>query len=263
MTVPQPQLFVDVNERVTLGPKVSSPANIDLRIDYFATHADNIHKALSKNGVAALTTHFLQRYQGLSKSVTENKPLRIEETPDEGRVSIFGSYAIENPWKKSGTGKAANQRVSFSIADRDLVNDLAPLKPNEQRTNDIFLGPPRILRRRLEFNMPRPWDASHSLDVDEKKGLRYKKSIVPIHSMQIVQEQELTISALTLPATSAGDYERIVQKIVDLPVLSVSSAVKGDKLVHNGGSRNSNARIAIYIIWMILVLLSMLAGSFH
>jgi hypothetical protein len=93
--------------------------------------------------------------------------------------------------------------VMFEIADVNVVNELAPLK-GKQRKNDIFLGRPRKVTRRVRL-----WTGADWVSREEAPPLGYF-SRFEILGRTTLNTRELVVSAWSAPPNQEDDYVRVV-----------------------------------------------------
>jgi transglutaminase-like putative cysteine protease len=249
------RLMADTFETVDFGPKVSSDAVLRTREIVCAAHADAVRNQIANEGGTNVLKNLRKRFENEWPGLDDAAPAAIEDDNRANRITITGSYTLHGPWKKAG-----ENRVAFGIADNTMSRNLGPLPNKEKRKNDIYLGAPRILRRRVEMNMPRDWSGNPSDFVLEIPGARYTKHIWIDLSRKVVQTQELVISAHTTPASSAADYSRIVQELRDRMVLTVSSPISADKFISSQAKKKGSSWPLVWgVIWLLVMLLSALS----
>lgn len=246
-------LFVDVKEKIVFGPRVSSPATLQVRADYYALRADWIHEVFANQGHSNFSNMFKKRYQQDWASLEEEVPLRVEEAPQDDRVSVFVTYTIASPWKK-----AADKRVSCGIRDHDVANELAQMIPQPDRKEEIFLGIPHIMRRRIECEMPMAWPATPRINTPQIPGAKCK-NILSVFGTVVEQSVELTIEAPTSPPGSAEGYRELVRVLHELSGLTFTGVASGDKF--KAAARQRTWWSYWWIAWLIFMFLSFLARA--
>jgi hypothetical protein len=247
MTPPLPRLMIDKTEKLKFGRKVSSPATLDMNLVYESVYADWMRGTIANNGLAAVSKHFEKRYQENWISVAEAKPLNVKDDLENNRLTLTASYTIAKPWTEAG------KMVTCGVSAPELAGDLASLQQTAGRKCDVYLGVPRILRRRLEMEMPKKWKVNGNDGSFQTVGVKFLNSLFAPNNKQIIQEQELTISLPTCSADSAKAYADLVKELKEHSGLIVRSLYSGDKFVEK-----TNWRLRFYIAWLIIALLGFL-----
>jgi hypothetical protein len=243
-------LVLDVREKFTFGKGISQPARLEMRSDYYGLHADWLSEQIANQGLKAVAEHFCKRYRNEWSGIAEAEPMRVEENSADNRVTIIGTYTIEKPWRRTETAM-----VTCGITDHDLAGDIGYLAKPDKRANEIYLGRPRILRRRVEAIHPVKWGVANIHDVHEVPGLRYSKEILSTGAKSLVQQQELKITAPVAAAGDAAGYCDVMQAVNGLNVLSLRTEAAGERYKAEGPSMRS----IWYVVWFGLLLLSMIA----
>lgn len=245
----QPTLSLASRERLIFGKKVSQSARFELRLDYYGLYADWLGDQIANQGLSAVAERLDKRYLNDWPSSSVATPLQIEEDAAAYRLSLVGAYDIALPWKSLDKGI-----MQSHITDHEIVGELHALPVATARTNPIFLGRPRILKRRVEAVHPVRWGPANLLYNKSISGLRYRKQIRVEKPNIIVQEQKLIVDARTIDANEEPAYRDIVTAL-NRNIMNLSSESSGNSIV----SERGDWRGVWWIVWMALILLSMIA----
>lgn len=242
---PAPVLLVDASERMVFGPRVDSPASLIVQAQYFAISADGLRDQIANQGHKQYADNFRKTFEAEWPSLTEKEPISIEDADDENRIVVTANFEIRNAWKESTKGK-----VAARVVDHFMGGSLVSLAPNS-RSADIFLGTPRILRRRLEAIMPMDWGRTSGQKLFEAPGLSFRKDIYLLGRRCVIQEQELRIGQRTLPPQLATRYSEIAKALQDR-VLLLTAAARGTRFKK---SQRPLIRVILAAIWFAIILL--------
>lgn len=199
----EPLHFLNVEEEVRFGRRRDEPAQFSRQTEYYSGSADGMRSRFANEGTGEYAKQALLQLQALWPAVKERAPIAIQDDLEGNCLTTILNYEIPNCWK------AEQKRfVMFEIADMNVVNELAPLK-GKQRKNDIFLGRPRKVTRRVRLHMPRRWSGAGWITREDAAQLSYFNRF-EILGRTTTNTKELLVSGWSAPPDQEDGYIRVV-----------------------------------------------------
>lgn len=145
-----PVVFVmDAQEDWTLAKQVGEPAALSIITDYRGWKADDMRRWRDNGGLAQVARQMRESLENSYGALSETRPLEWIDDPDENRLQLVETYAVERPFTPADNGLA----VRFETRD-DVVNPNLRTVESPRRTEPIALGNPGRWRVRYTIRFP-------------------------------------------------------------------------------------------------------------
>ncbi len=201
-----PVQLVHCEDRITLGPKPDSPAQLVRRMDFGYWAADNVRHLVANSGASKVAAQLLQELVANWPQAAESAPASFEEVSSTNQLAMRCAYEIRDPWSAAGD----RGRRNLPLVDTVTNKELARLKVARRRS-PILLGRPRRVSWRATVEMPRRWSGKGWRQLLDEPGLRFTSNL-QIAGRTVVADRELTVGAWSIPADQADAYLRVVAK---------------------------------------------------
>lgn len=202
----EPVQIAHCEDRITLGPKLDSPARLTRRTDFNYWSADNIRHAIANHGSSKIAAQLLDELRATYPRAVEILPPAFEQNPGANQLVMRCEYEIAQPWSAPDNRKLR----ALPLLDTLTNKELARLQVS-RRHSAILLGRPRRVTWRATVQMPRRWWGTGWRQVLDEAGLRFT-SHLEIKNRAVVVEHELVVSAWSTAAEQADGYTRVVNK---------------------------------------------------
>jgi hypothetical protein len=237
---------LDLEDRIAVGPKPTSPAKLSRRIDHFSWMADKARASIANEGATDYGKAMLKDVQLDWPDASEVAPVEIRDDRKTNCLTTIFSYEIADCWKQ------ADKYLAFEITDMMMPAELQPVSGAQRRT-DIYLGRPRKVTRRVLMEMPRKWFGDGWLQEQEMPGATYSNRLT-IESRTVRNDKEFVVSAWSAPASAASAYSDLTASLrANLLKIWARERYKKIRPPSGGGVG------IIRIIWMIIVGMMILA----
>lgn len=242
-----PEQMVDVHEQISFGPNPSSPARFEWRTAYASWRADDLRERIANEGVVTISRNFLRQLQETWPGATQVEPMVVEDDLEQNVLTTIETYEVASPWRR-----VERNRVEFAAKDFYVAADLVDLPPGP-RASDIHLGRPRRSTRRIEIELPGAWRTEGWTQQAEAPGIRYSSKYTRLGRRKVLLEQDLEISADTLPAATADQYRAVIAVLRRSADIVLSRHVRGDSFVARDFGRWEIARTALLVAAVVVV----------
>jgi hypothetical protein len=256
MGIPEPRVIRDVHEVLAFGEAIASSGTLTVRMKFGGFAAENIREMLANRGQPAVAEQLRNRYVNEWPRIADSESMVVENNDDDGSVTLVGRYTIAKPWTEGEGG-----RVSTRIADHVVAGELGSLAKTDDRENDVWLGPPRIVRRRVDVTMPKEWNVDNTSKSVEIEGAAYSEKVVNIAPKKFAIEQNLVIRAPAAPKTEASDYAALTRAMNDRPVFILASPAWAGTF--GPRPKREETRAQRYIKWIGFVVFIIAWALFH
>jgi transglutaminase-like putative cysteine protease len=262
MKPPPAKVLFETIEKFELGPNFDSPATMTVQHDYSFGNADTKREQLANQGLGNYAKSVLKHLDATWPGVIELEAPRVEDNEEENRVRVVAKYKVPSPWKSQSNNMAS---CAFP-ADGSFSNSLVALKSTE-RKHDIYLGTPRILRRRVEIGLPRSrknWNITSSSVEKDAPGLAYKNWYGLAGTNLIAQDQQLSVTTLTAGPDAAKEYSDLVDYLRQRSGLVLRSRISGLQFVDDKKkTRGISPRMIFFAVWALFMLLMLVNTATH
>ncbi len=201
-----PVRLVHCEDRITLGPKPDSPAQLLRRMDFGYWAADNVRHLIANGGASKVAMQLLQDLLANWARAVETAPATFEEDSRANRLIMRCAYEIREPW----TATDGHGRRTLCVIDTVTNKELVPLKV-ARRHSPILLGRPRRVSWHATVEMPRRWRGKGWRQVLDESDLRFTSNL-EIAGRTVVVDRELLIGAWSIAADQADAYLRVVAR---------------------------------------------------
>lgn len=199
--------LVDIDETWRFGPGPADPCELRVTTTYGAWRADGLRADLRNNGFDAVARAWFKYYATHWPDAESVASPIIEDDGVANRVRVVEQVRLPKPWKPLPDG-----RFQFRGVDDVFGGDLAlPVGP---RTQPVWLGRPRRLRRRSRYEVRTNLDASWR-HVVEAAGFRGRSELVRTGLGQFELTVEYVVTAAVVESEALQDLRKARGTLVD------------------------------------------------
>jgi transglutaminase-like putative cysteine protease len=195
---------VRCDDRITIGSKLTSAAQLVRRVDFAYWAADTVRHRIANDGAAKVAQQLTQELFVTWPQARETTPPVFEDDPAANHLTLHVSCELPTPWKLEEGGK----RQMFPLSDTVINREIAQLKVT-RRSAPIYLGRPRRVSWRATVNMPRHWSGRGWHHLIDETGFRLASNL-EISDRTVLVERQLSINDWSVPAAEADSYVRAV-----------------------------------------------------
>ena len=160
------EMLYEQHDRIILGSRRSSPAELQIRGVSRGWRADGLRRRVENEGLAAVAKTHADFYQNQFGRLRALQPLEVKDSEPDNEVTTTESYWLEEPWRLSDDGKS----VRFSTVDETVGANLTTPHSLDRRA-PIDLGVPRKALQITVVELPVAWSAQQWDEVWAVGGL--------------------------------------------------------------------------------------------
>jgi transglutaminase-like putative cysteine protease len=246
-----PVHYLNLEEEIEFGPKAGDTARVTHQFEHYAWAADQMRNLLADGGSGAYARDKLKEVQALWPHAREVGSIAVRDDPVDNCLITTLQYELPDCWTP-----LPDKRLQFDVQDSLIASHLAPMK-GAHRKSDIYLARPRKVSHRIHLKMPRRWPCNGWIRDDEAPSLAFVNRL-KIEGRSLVHERSLTVSAWSLPAGNAKDYERIIDAARH-NVLSIWAHQRFGRIRSPGWNGFGFNLTTLWVIFIALVLMGWFA----